>query len=93
MDRIVDIATDGRHLSMHRGFLIVEEDRAEVSRIALDDVHAVIVHAHGTTWSANLIAALDQPDGAIRRSLRTPCRPIRSSRSEIAGQQQLAVWR
>jgi CRISPR-associated protein Cas1 len=49
MDRIVDIATDGRHLSMHRGFLIVEEDRAEVGRIALDDVHAVIVHAHGTT--------------------------------------------
>ena len=58
MDRIVDIAQDGRHLSLHRGFLLVSEDRVEVGRIALDDVHAVIVHAHGTTWSANLVAAL-----------------------------------
>lgn len=58
MDRIVDIATDGRHLSVHRGFLIVSADRVEVGRIALDDVHAVIVHAHGTTWTANLVAAL-----------------------------------
>jgi CRISPR-associated protein Cas1 len=58
MDRIVDIATEGRHLSVHRGFLIVSADRVEVGRIALDDVHAVIVHAHGTTWSANLVAAL-----------------------------------
>jgi CRISP-associated protein Cas1 len=58
MDRIVDIATDGRHLSVYRGFLVVEEERVEVGRIALDDIHAVIVHAHGTTWSANLVAAL-----------------------------------
>ena len=58
MDRIVDIATEGRHLSLHRGFLIVEADRQEVGRVALDDVHAVILHAHGTTWSANLVAAL-----------------------------------
>ncbi len=58
MDRIVDIATEGRHLSLYRGFLIVEEDRQEVGRVALDDIHAVIVHAHGTTWSANLVAAL-----------------------------------
>lgn len=58
MDRIVDIATDGRHLSLYRGFLVVEEQREEVGRIALDDIHAVIVHARGTTWSANLVAAL-----------------------------------
>ncbi|MCP3736579.1 type II CRISPR-associated endonuclease Cas1 [Sphingomonas sp. RP10(2022)] len=58
MDRIVDIATDGRHLSLYRGFLVVTAEREEVGRIALDDVHAVIVHAHGTTWSANLVAAL-----------------------------------
>lgn len=58
MDRIVDIATDGRHLSLYRGFLIVEADREEVGRVPLDDIHAVIIHAHGTTWSANLVAAL-----------------------------------
>lgn len=58
LERIVDIATDNRHLSAHRGFLIVSEDRAEVGRIPLDDVGAVIVHAHGVTWSTNLIVAL-----------------------------------
>ncbi|WP_112663429.1 type II CRISPR-associated endonuclease Cas1 [Microvirga flavescens] len=58
MERIVDIATDGRHLSAYRGFMIVSEDRQEVGRIPLDDVAAVIVHAHGVTWSTNLVVAL-----------------------------------
>lgn len=58
MDRIVDIATDGRHLSAYRGFMLVSQDREEVGRIPLDDVAAVIVHAHGVTWSTNLIVAL-----------------------------------
>lgn len=65
MDRIVDIATDGRHLSLYRGFLLVEEKREEVGRIPLDDIHAVILHAHGTTWSANLIAALAERGAPI----------------------------
>ena len=60
MERIVDIATDGRHLSAHRGFLIVSEDRVEVGRVPLDDVAAVIVHAHGITWSTNVVVALAQ---------------------------------
>ena len=60
MERIVDIATDGRHLSAHRGFLLVSEDRKEVGRVPLDDVGAVIVHAHGVTWSTNLVVALAQ---------------------------------
>lgn len=58
MERIVDIATDGRHLSALRGFLIVSQDREEVGRVPLDDVGAVIVHAHGVTWSTNLVVAL-----------------------------------
>jgi CRISPR-associated protein Cas1 len=58
VDRIVDIATEGLHVSAYRGFLIVERERQEVGRVALDDIHAVIVHAHGTTWSVNLVAAL-----------------------------------
>ena len=58
MDRIVDIATDGRHLSAHRGFLLVSEDRSEVGRVPLDDVAALIVHAHGVTWTTNLVVAL-----------------------------------
>jgi CRISPR-associated protein Cas1 len=58
MERIVDIATDDQHLSAYRGFLMVSKDREEIGRIPLDDVGAVIVHAHGVTWSTNLIVAL-----------------------------------
>lgn len=58
MERIVDIATDGQHLSAYRGFLVVSKDREEIGRIPLDDVAAVIVHAHGITWSTNLVVAL-----------------------------------
>lgn len=65
MDRIVDIATDGLHLSVHRGFLIVEREREETGRVALDDIHAVIVHGHGSTWSANLVAALAERGALI----------------------------
>ncbi len=58
MYRIVDIATDGRHLAVHRGFMTVSEDRREVGRVPLDDIAAVIVHAHGVTWTTNLMVAL-----------------------------------
>lgn len=51
MLRIVDLSTDGVHVSAHRGFLIVAKDRAELGRIVLDDIGAVIAHAHGISWS------------------------------------------
>ena len=58
MDQIIDIATDGRHLSRDRGFLKVSENGAEVGRTPLDQIAAVIVHAHGTTWSTSLLTEL-----------------------------------
>jgi len=58
MDQIVDISTDGRHLSRHRGFLKVSEKGKEIGRTPLDQIAAVIVHAHGTTWSTSLLTEL-----------------------------------
>lgn len=58
MDQIIDIATDGRHLSRDRGFLKVSEDGAEIGRTPLDQIAGVIVHAHATTWSTSLFVAL-----------------------------------
>ncbi len=58
MDQIIDIATDGRHLSRDRGFLKVEEDGREVGRVPLDQIAAVIVHAHGITWTTSLLVEL-----------------------------------
>ena len=65
MDRIVDIATDGRRLSALRGFLKVDDAQGEVGRVPLDDVAAVIVHAHGVTWSTNLVTALAERGAPI----------------------------
>lgn len=58
MDQIIDIATDGRHLSRDRGFLKVSKNGQEIGRIPLDQIAAVIVHAHGTTWSTSLLCEL-----------------------------------
>lgn len=60
MDQIIDIATDGRHLSRDRGFLKVSEGRTEIGRTPLDQIAGVIVHAHGTTWSNSLLTELAQ---------------------------------
>lgn len=58
MDRVIDIARDGRHLSRERGFLKVSEDGAEIGRVPLDEIAAVLIHAHDTTCSASLLAEL-----------------------------------
>ncbi|MBI1360428.1 MAG: type II CRISPR-associated endonuclease Cas1 [Alphaproteobacteria bacterium] len=58
MNRIVDVSTDGQHLSAERGHLIVAAAGTEMGRVPLDDIAAVIVHAHGTTYSNNLMVAL-----------------------------------
>ena len=56
--RIVEIAEDGRHLSVHRGFLKVAAAGEELGRVPLDDVAAVVGNAHGLTYSNNLLTAL-----------------------------------
>ncbi len=58
MDQIIDIATDGRHLFRDHGFLKVSENGTEIGRTPLDQIAAVIVHAHGTTWSTSLLVEL-----------------------------------
>lgn len=67
LGRIVEVSNDKRHLSVYRGFMLVHstgEDRQEMGRVPLDDIAAVIVHAHGVTWSTNLVVALAER-GAI----------------------------
>ena len=56
--RIVEIAEDGRHLALKRGFMTVRVDGDEIGRVALDDISVVIANAHGLTYSNNLLVAL-----------------------------------
>jgi CRISPR-associated protein Cas1 len=68
--RVVEIAEDGRHLSVSRGFLVVEGEREELGRqelgrIPLDDVGVLLVNAHGTTYSNNLLVKLAEKGAAV----------------------------
>lgn len=57
-ERIIEIATDGRHLAVDRGFMTVSGNGQEITRIALDDIASVISNAHGLTYSNNLFVEL-----------------------------------
>lgn len=56
--RVVEIATDGRHLAADRGFMTISEKGAELGRVPLDDLAAVVANAHGLTYSNNLLVNL-----------------------------------
>jgi CRISPR-associated protein Cas1 len=58
--RVIEIATDGRHLSVDRGFLVVNHHNDEIGRVPIDDVAAVVANAHGLTYSNNLLVKLSE---------------------------------
>ncbi|TKT82562.1 type II CRISPR-associated endonuclease Cas1 [Aquamicrobium sp. LC103] len=60
MERVVDIETEGLFLAVHRGFLTVSAGGEEKGRVALDDIGALIVHAHGTAWSNSVMVRLSE---------------------------------
>lgn len=64
MNRVIDISTDGRHLSLLRGFLVITQDHAEIARVPLDDIGAIIVHALGVMYTNSLLVELTKR-GAI----------------------------
>ncbi|WP_207462476.1 type II CRISPR-associated endonuclease Cas1 [Azospirillum sp. SYSU D00513] len=63
--RIVEIAEDGRHLSLSRGFMVVESKGQELGRIPLDDIGAVVANAHGLTYTNNLLLALSERGAVV----------------------------
>jgi CRISPR-associated protein Cas1 len=56
--RIVEIASEGRYLSVDRGFLSVAYAGEVVGRVQLDDIAALICNAHGLSYSNSLLVAL-----------------------------------
>jgi CRISPR-associated protein Cas1 len=56
--RIVEIASEGRYLSVDRGFLAVSHAGEVVGTVPLDDIAALICNAHGLSYSNNLLVAL-----------------------------------
>jgi len=58
--RIIEISTEGSHLCIHRGFMIVKLDGKEVGKVALDDISSVIANGFGLTYSNNLLIELSK---------------------------------
>lgn len=56
--RVVDIAEDGSHLCKNRGFLEVRRSGTVAGQVPLDDIAAIVVHAHGTTYTNSLLITL-----------------------------------
>ena len=56
--RVIEVATDGAHLSVDRGFMVIHADREKLGQVALDDISVVVAHGHGVTISGNLLTRL-----------------------------------
>lgn len=58
MNRIVEVASDGVHLSLTRGFMKLSRDGTEIGRVGFPDIGAVIVRGYGASLSLNLATRL-----------------------------------
>ena len=56
--RIIEIGSNGKHLSVYRGFLKISEGDREVTRVPLGDICSVVVAGFGITYSNDLIVRL-----------------------------------
>jgi len=57
-NRIIEITTDGVHVSLYRGFVKLSKKGEEVGRVGLPDVGAIIIRGYGASVSTNLVARL-----------------------------------
>jgi len=63
--RVIEIASDGRHLGVLRGFMTVSSEGQEVGRVPLDDIGVLLCHAHGLTYSNNLFVELSRRGASV----------------------------
>ena len=57
-NRVVEISSNDRYLSRHRGFLKVSTSGEEVGRIAIDDIGALVLNGHGLSYSNDLLTSM-----------------------------------
>lgn len=57
-NRIVEIVSDGAHLSVSRGFLKVSIKQEQIGQIAIDDMSGLVIRGHGASLSANICGRL-----------------------------------
>lgn len=58
--RVLEIQENGRHLSLHRGFMVVSAEGVEIARVPLDDIAVIIANAHQLIYTHALLLELNQ---------------------------------
>lgn len=57
-NRVVEVSSNGAHLSVSRGFLSVEINKQLAGQVAIEDMAALIIRGHGASLSVNICARL-----------------------------------
>ena len=65
VDGIIEIAEDGRHLSLYRGFLVVSQGNTELGRVPLADVSALVISANQASISKPILTALAAQNSVV----------------------------
>ena len=63
--RVIEIASEGRHLARYRGLMTVSHDGAEDGRVPLDDIGILLCNARGLTYSNDLMTELARRGTAV----------------------------
>ncbi len=63
--RVVEIASEGRHLARDRGLMTVSRNGVEDGRVPLDDIGVLLCNARGLTYSNGLLVELARRGAAV----------------------------
>lgn len=63
--RVIEVASEGRHLARSRGFMTVSGDDGEDGRVPLDDIAVLLCNARGLTYSNSLMTELARRGAAV----------------------------
>lgn len=63
--RVIEIASEGRHLARYRGLMTVSADGVEEGRVPLDDIGVLLCNARGLTYSNDLMTELARRGAAV----------------------------
>lgn len=58
IDRVIEIASEGRHLARKRGLMTVSANGVEDGRVPLDDIGVLLCNARGLSYSNDLMTEL-----------------------------------
>ncbi len=64
-NRVVEITSDGAHISVSRGFLAVKINGEKAGQVAIDDMAALIIRGHGASLSVNICTRLSEANVPI----------------------------